>query len=58
MAVTRDSVVEQCSIALSKGDGELLEKMADSGRLLLPRSQRLDGQVLPLRDLLPGPGRV
>ena len=36
-AVTRDSVVEQCRVALYKSDGELLEEVPDGGRLLLPR---------------------
>ena len=35
-AVTWDSVVKQCSIALGKGDGELLEEVAYGGRVLLP----------------------
>ena len=56
-AVTRDSVVEQCGIALCKGNGELLEQVADGGCLLLPRvAGEGAAQLLDLSDgrLVPG----
>ena len=50
-AVTRDSVVKQCCIALGKGDGELLEEVAYGGRLLLPCvAGEAAAQLLDLAD--------
>ena len=50
-AVTWDSVVKQCSIALGKGDGELLEEVAYGGRLLLPCvAGEAAAQLLDLAD--------
>ena len=56
-AVTGDSVVEQRSVALGKGDGELLEQVADGGCLLLPCvAGEGAAQLLDLTDgrLVPG----
>ena len=55
--VTGDLVAEQGSIALGKGDGELLEEVADGGRLLLPCvAGEGAAQLLDLADghLVPG----
>ena len=50
-AVTGDSVVEQRSVALGKGDGELLEQVADGGCLLLPCvAGEAAAQLLDLAD--------
>ena len=45
-AVTRDSVVTQCCIALGKGDGELLEEVAYGGRV----AGEAAAQLLDLAD--------
>ena len=58
LTITRVAVVQQGSVSLDKGNGQLLEEVADGGGLLLSRvASKGAAQLLDLADggLVPGP---